>query len=151
VHSLVRRFIKTAIAFLFTGLAIGAWMLVRRELFDIAPTMYEISAHTHAILVGFVMMMILGVALWMFPRAPKDDPRYRPSWIRAAWWLATLGTAVRVAGELARPMVATRGARWLVVASGLAQGFGIALFFVAMWPRIRAAGSATREAQGERF
>jgi hypothetical protein len=127
VHSLVRRFIKTAIAFLFTGLAIGAWMLVRR------------------------VMMILGVALWMFPRAPKDDPRYRPSWIRAAWWLATLGTAVRVAGELARPMVATRGARWLVVASGLAQGFGIALFFVAMWPRIRAAGSATREAQGERF
>jgi hypothetical protein len=30
MHSLVRRYIKTAIAFLFIGLAIGGWMIVRR-------------------------------------------------------------------------------------------------------------------------
>ena len=39
---------------------------------------YAVSAHTHAILVGFVMMMILGVALWLFPRPSKEDTRYTP-------------------------------------------------------------------------
>jgi hypothetical protein len=31
VHSLVRRYIKTAICFLFAGVLIGVWMIVRRE------------------------------------------------------------------------------------------------------------------------
>ncbi|MCC7195846.1 MAG: hypothetical protein IT356_09850 [Gemmatimonadaceae bacterium] len=151
MHSLVRRFIKTAIVFLFVGLALGAWMLVRREIYDVRPSTYETSAHTHAILVGFVMMMILGVAVWMFPRAQKDDARYKPGWVRVAWWLITTGTAVRVAGEMARLKVASGALRWIIVASGIAQVLGIMTFFIAMWPRIRAAGSATREARGERF
>jgi hypothetical protein len=32
MHSLVRRYIKTAIGFLIAGLLIGGWMIVRREL-----------------------------------------------------------------------------------------------------------------------
>ena len=32
MYALVRRFIKTGIAFLAAGLLLGAWMLVRREL-----------------------------------------------------------------------------------------------------------------------
>jgi tellurite resistance protein TehA-like permease len=63
MHSLVRRYIKTAIAFLYVGLAIGGWMIARRELWQRYASPYEISAHTHAIFVGFVMMMILGVAI----------------------------------------------------------------------------------------
>src|SRR5690606_36513983 len=78
VHTLVRRYIKTAILFLAAGLAIGGWIVVRRELFARYPNPYAVSAHTHAILVGFVMMMILGVALWLFPRPEKDDARYSP-------------------------------------------------------------------------
>ena len=49
MHTLVRRYVKTAIAFLVAGLALGAWMLVRRELWGRFPTAYETSAHTHAI------------------------------------------------------------------------------------------------------
>ena len=32
MYTLVRRFIKTGVAFLFIGLGLGLWMLVRREL-----------------------------------------------------------------------------------------------------------------------
>jgi len=106
VHSLVRRYIKTAFAFLVLGLAIGTRILIRREIFLRPPSLYEVSAHTHAILVGFVMMMILGVALLL---------------------------------------------RSAVVIGGLAQFAGIALFFFAMWPRIRSAGSHSREAKAEKF
>jgi heme/copper-type cytochrome/quinol oxidase subunit 1 len=151
VHSLVRRYIKTAIAFLLVGLAIGGWMIVERELLERYPSPYEISAHTHAIFVGFVMMMIQGVALWLFPRPARGDTQYRPTLAAAAYWLVAAGTAARVAGELARTAVASVWLRWAVVASGFAQIAGLVLFFYTIWPRIRAVGSRVREANGERF
>lgn len=151
MHSLVRRYIKTAITFLVVGLAIGTRTLIRRELFLRSPNPFEVSAHTHAILVGFVMMMILGVALWLFPRAERSERRYDPRLAAAAYWLLSIGTAVRVAGELARASSADLWLRSVVVAGGLAQFAGIALFFFTMWPRIRSAGSHIREAKGEKF
>ena len=59
MNALVRRFIKTAVMFLAIGLLTGTYLLVRRELFGIWPQSYEVSAHTHAVFVGFVMFMIL--------------------------------------------------------------------------------------------
>lgn len=151
MHSLVRRYIKTAIGFLMAGLAIGAWMIVQREIRQQYPGPYEVSAHTHAIFVGFVMMMIMGVALWLFPRPERTDTRYRPALAGAAYWCVTVGTGARVVGELLRVSVSGTWLRWSVVASGFLQIVGIALFFATMWSRIRAVGSQAREAAGERF
>lgn len=151
MYSLVRRFLKTGIAFLGVGLLLGGFMIARRELAGAYPSPYLVSAHTHAILVGFVMMMILGVALWLFPRPDKGDVRYRPTLAAASYWLVTLGTLARVLGELARIVSASLAVRWVVVLSGFAQIAGIALFFFTMWTRIRAVGSQHREARGERF
>lgn len=151
MHSLVRRYIKTAIGFLVAGLGIGGWMILRRELWGVYATAYETSAHTHAIFVGFVMMMILGVALWLFPRPEKTDTRYRPEFAEASYWLLTVGTAARVVGELLRVSSSALWLRLLVVASGLLQIAGILVFFFTMWSRIRGVGSQVREAKGERF
>ena len=149
--SLVRRFLKTAILFLAVGLGIGGWMMVRREIWGELASSYVVSAHTHAVFVGFVMLMILGVALWMFPRPQAGDGRYQPALVETAYWLLTVGTAGRILGELLRSShdsVALRGA---VLATGLAQIAGVAVFFFTMWTRIRPVGSAAREARGERF
>ena len=151
MHSLVRRYLKTAILFLATGLAIGGWMVVEREIRGTFPSPYAASAHTHAILVGFVMMMILGVALWLFPRPAKDDIRYQPRVAEAAYWLLTIGTAARVIGELLRISLNGMSIRWVVIIASFAQIAGIGLFFHTMWSRIRPVGSRTREEQGERF
>ena len=151
MHSLVRRFLKTGIVFLGIGLALGGWMMIRRELASSYSTSYLISAHTHAILVGFVMMMILGVALWLFPRPEKGDERYDPRSAEAAYWLLASGTAVRVAGEILRDWSSAPLLRWAVVIAGLSQIAGIGVFFHTMWSRIRPAGSQVREAKGERF
>ena len=151
MHSLVRRYLKTGIAFLALGLGLGAWMMVERELLQRFPSRYLVSAHTHAILVGFVMMMILGVALWLFPRPAKEDARYTPALAEAAYWLVTVGTGTRVAGELARPFTGALVIRIATFAAGLLQVIGLGLFFYTMWSRIRPVGSAAREAKGERF
>ena len=151
MFSLVRRFIKTAIGFLAAGLTIGAWMIVQRELLGGAPSEYLRSAHAHALLAGFGMMMIMGVALWLFPRPVKGDARYRPELVSTAYWFASLGTAGRVGGEVLHLWTRSTLLGWFIVLSGLAQMAGMLLFFWAMWPRIRPVGSALREKEGERF
>jgi heme/copper-type cytochrome/quinol oxidase subunit 1 len=154
VHSLVRRFIKTAIGFLILGLFVGGWMIARRELLGRAPSAYEISAHTHLLLVGFVMTMILGVALWLFPRPDKSDRRYRPALVAAAYWLLTLGTLVRSASELWHDSASSAMLAWLpwlIVAGSVVQISALIVFFYTMWSRVRGIGSRDREARGERF
>jgi hypothetical protein len=151
VHTNVRRFIKTGIAFLFVGLLIGAWMISRRELGGVWPGPYLVSAHAHAVQLGFVMFLILGVALWLFPKPPEGDTRYRPGRIDAAYWTLTVATASRIAGEVARSAAGPDWLRWLVTAAGVAQVVGFALYFWTMWPRIRPVGSHLREAKGQRF
>lgn len=151
MHSLVRRYLKTGIAFLGVGLLIGLWMMADRDLLGRFPSPYLASAHTHAILVGFIMMMIQGVALWLFPRPSKDDERYTPRLAEAAYWLLVIGTVVRVAGEVARPYTPAFSVRVGTLIAGVLQVVGIGLFFYTMWSRIRPAGSQTREARGERF
>ena len=151
MHSLVRRYIKTAIVFLFTGLALGLWMIVRRELLGYAATPYEVGAHTHAIFVGFVMMMILGVARWLFPRPGKDDRRYRPALAETAYWLLVPGTSARIVGELLRQSTGAPWLRPIIIVGAVLQVAGLAVYFYTMWSRIRALGSQGREARGERF
>lgn len=151
MHSLVRRYLKTGILFLFAGLILGGWMIVNRELYDIGPSPFLVSAHTHAILVGFIMMMILGVALWLFPRPEKTDSRYQPGIANTAYWLITIGTASRLVAEILRDHSTSSLLRWIVVLSSFAQIVGIGLFFYTMWSRIRPAGSKKREETGERF
>jgi cbb3-type cytochrome oxidase subunit 1 len=134
---LVRRYLKTAIGFLIFGIGLGVYMLARRELADVWATPWWRSAHTHAILVGFVLMMIMGVALWMFPRPAKEDTHFDPRLAEAAYWCMTVGTAARVLGELLRPESSAPLLRWTVVLGGTAQALGLLLFFWTMWTRIR--------------
>jgi heme/copper-type cytochrome/quinol oxidase subunit 1 len=151
VHTNVRRFVKTAIGFLFAGLLIGVWMIMQRELSGVWQGPYLVSARAHAVQLGFVMFLILGVALWLFPKPPADDTRYRPGRIATSYWILTLTTAARVVGEIARSEADAGWLRWLVTLAGLGQVVGFGVYFWTMWPRIRPVGSHLREAKGERF
>ena len=156
MYTLVRRYLKTAVVFLAVGLLIGGWLIARRELAGAAPDPYLVSAHTHALFVGFVMMMIMGVALWLFPRPEKSDARYDPRLAAVAYWILTTGTSARICGEVMRSSLFGMNMSYLwlrlaIVAAGLLQGVGIGVFFYTMWTRIRPVGSQAREAKGERF
>ncbi|GMV04645.1 MAG: hypothetical protein AMXMBFR53_09250 [Gemmatimonadota bacterium] len=151
MYTLVRRFIKTGIVFLFTGLGIGVWMQIQRDLLGIWPNPYFRSAHIHAVLVGFVMFLILGVALWLFPRPASDDRRYTPGRIEAAYWILAVATVVRIVAELLQASSQVIVIRWAAVLGGWGQVTGLALYFWSMWSRIRPVGSQIREAKGERF
>lgn len=151
MHTSVRRFIKTAIAFLGVGLGLGLLLLVQRDLLGRWPDRYLVSAHTHALFSGFVMFLILGVALWLFPRPEKGDRRYRPELVSAAYWILLTGSGLRVLGEVARAVTPAAWLAWVVLAGGVLQVPGFGLYFWTMWSRIRPVGSQLRETRGERF
>ena len=149
MNALVRRFIKTAVMFLAIGLLTGVYMLVQRELYGTWPTPYVVSAHTHAVFVGFVMFMILGVALWLFPKPLRSDPRYRPALIETVYWLLLAGTLLRFIGELARAYTDMPSLAWLVLLAGFAQVASLLLYVWTMWYRIRPTMRELRAGQGE--
>jgi hypothetical protein len=151
VHTLIRRFIKTGGIFLLVGLALGAWILLSRELLGRGVHPHLASAHAHALLSGFGLFLIFGVALWLFPKPPKSDTRYTPGRGRLAWWILLVGTSLRVGGEVFRSFWLTGWIPWLIVISGFLQVAGAALVLWMLWPRIRSVGSHLREAKGERF
>lgn len=140
MNPLVRRYLKTAIVFLVVGLGLGFWLLVARE-FGLPISWRLPSAHTHALLVGFVLMMIAGVALWMFPRARVGDARYRPVLAEIAWWMITGGTLLRVLLESVPGAADATVLRAAIVVAGAVQVGGLVIFFVGLWPRIRGSGA----------
>lgn len=151
MYTLVRRFIKTGVAFLVLGLLLGLHMVVTRELRGTWPSPYLVSAHTHVILVGFVLFLIMGVALWLFPRAAKEDTRYSPALAAVSYWVMTLATGGRFATEIGRAYSGAEWLPWAVVTASAGQLLGLVLYFWMMWGRIRPVGSHLREAKGERF
>lgn len=151
MYTLVRRFIKTGIIFLAAGLLLGVVMIVQRELLGLWPSPYLVSAHAHAVLVGFVMFLILGVGIWLFPRPEKGDQRYRPERIEAVYWILMPSTAGRFLAEASRAWFGAGWIGWIVVLGGVGQAVGILFYFWTMWTRIRPVGSQVREARGERF
>ena len=100
---LVRRYIKTSFAFLVLGLLLGGYLLVAQFVLGHYPSRLLVTAHVHLLLVGFMLMIVMGVATWMFPRPGRDDARYRPELAEAVYWvMATRDGAPRRGGDAPR-------------------------------------------------
>ena len=134
---LVRRYIKTSFVFLVAGLLVGAYIVVAQFVFDAYPPRLLITTHAHLLLVGFMLMLVMGVATWMFPRPARDDAGYRPELAEAVYWIMTLATAFRAIAETVVAVAGTLGIRWLIALAGLGQLVGAALFAANMWRRVR--------------
>jgi cbb3-type cytochrome oxidase subunit 1 len=137
VPPLIRRYIKTSFVFLLAGLLLGGWIIVSQFVFGVYPARLWITAHVHLLLVGFMLMIVMGVATWMFPRPARDDARYRPELAEAVYWTMTAATTVRAVAELAGGFTPAPGVRLAIAAGGLGQLAGALLFVLNMWSRVR--------------
>lgn len=151
MFSTVRYFIKTSVIFLMIGIITGLYMALAKYVFKSGYTQELISAHTHLILVGSVMMMIMGVALWFFPRAEKDDKKYNPDLILATYWIMTISTSSRFIFQVIANFIYAEWIHYSIAVSAFLQVLAMLLFFYSMWGRIRPVGSHIREAKGEKF
>ena len=141
---LIRLYIKTSFVFLLFGLVLGGYITIQVNLVGRGVPWPLITAHVHLLLVGFMLMLVFGVATWMFPRPARDDLRYRPELAEAAYWMMTIATAVRAAAEIVTGFFGgVLGLRWLIALGGLGQLAGAAVFVLNMWWRVRMPPAAT--------
>ena len=59
---LVRRYIKTSFVFLLLGALLGGYIVVAEFVVGTYPSRLLITAHVHLLLVGFLLMIVMGVA-----------------------------------------------------------------------------------------
>lgn len=133
-----RRFLKASLAWLTIGVSVGVLMAF-------VPTLalYR-TAHFHANLLGFVAMMIFGVAYHVIPRFTGHALHSRRL-AGAHWWIANAGLVAFVVGLALRAngAVATVAAA-LVALGGLASAAGAYLFAYNLWRTIDGPRAARR-------
>jgi cbb3-type cytochrome oxidase subunit 1 len=134
---LIRRYIKTSFAFLIAGVLLGTYVSTRQYLLGVYPSRLLITAHVHLLLVGFMLMIVMGVATWMFPRPARDDRRYRPELAEVVYWLMSVATGARALAEMLAAYSDSTALRVTVALGGLGQAGGVVLFVVNMWTRVR--------------
>ena len=126
----VRRFIRSSLAWLGVGVLIGVWMA-----FDSAAVIYR-PAHMHANLLGFVSMMIFGVAYHVIPRFTGAPLRSRRT-AALHVWVANAGLGLLVGGWLLRASVPE--ARLLLAAGAVLSATGAFMFIGNIWLTLDAA------------
>jgi hypothetical protein len=136
----VRWFIRASLVWLGVGVVLGFAMV-----FWPNPALHFRPAHAHANLLGFVSMMIFGVAYHVIPRFTGNPLASR----RLAFvhlYAANAGLALLVGGWLVRPT--SFGAGTLALQGGAVLGtLGVACFIFNLWrtldaPAARPAGLA---------
>jgi hypothetical protein len=138
VPPLSRWCVRAALLYLVGGMAMGAWMLVVEARRGYPPGAPWPTLHAHLLLVGFLLMLVIGVAFWMFPRVRGQRGGRDVGW--AAFALINGGLLLRL---LAEPLADSgRGpAGWRVVLgiAAVLPALGGLAFAAAIWPRVRAA------------
>ena len=122
----VRAMIRSSLVWLAIGVSIGlsmAWWPGDHLLYR--------PAHAHANLLGFVSMMIFGVAYHVLPRF-SGRPLHRPRLASAHVWLANTGLALQTAGFVARPHWYEPGFYGIAV-GGVISAIGAFLFIYNIW------------------
>ena len=134
---LVRRYIKTSFIFLIAGLLLGGVIVVNQFVLNVYAPRLHVTAHAHLLLIGFMLLIVMGVATWMFPRPARDDGRYRPELAELVYWVMTVATALRATCEIVGGFTSTPVLRYGIALGGLGQLTGAALFVFNMWTRVR--------------
>jgi hypothetical protein len=136
-----RRFAKAALLFLFLAFVAGAAFTIVRGAGIAVPAIFAVE-HGHAGFIGFLVNIVIGIALWMLPlnreRYPLTQGRY-PQWAPAlCFWLLNGGLAVRIVTEPAY-VLAMHTALFAIVLdlAALAQVAAIVIFIAIAWQRVR--------------
>lgn len=134
-----RLFVKTSIVALLLTFVWGAAMAVAEALGHPFGQIWAIE-HAHLAFVGWLVNLVIGIALWMLPLAravfPEMQGRYPRLLPYAAFACLNGGLVLRILSE---PFVAQNQiAATLLGVSAILQVVAIVLFGVVAWIRTRA-------------
>jgi len=124
----VKAYLKASLGWLAAGVTVGVAMAAHP-----VWTVYR-PAHMHMLLVGFVTMMIYGVAYHVIPRFTGFalHSRQAPGW---QWWMSNIGLAMMVVGFVVRANGLPSGTHILATGGTIAAA-GAYTFVYVIWRTI---------------
>jgi cbb3-type cytochrome oxidase subunit 1 len=131
VDGFAKAFIRASLLWFVAGITLGLAMAVHPAWVIYRP------AHAHMNLVGFVVMMIFGVAYQMLPRF-FGHPIHSKALAIAHVWLANLGLAGLVGGFLLAPHIGSASVP-ITASGGMLWALGAYGFVYNMWRTFNAA------------
>jgi cytochrome c oxidase cbb3-type subunit 1 len=141
VEWFVRAFLKASVSWLAIGVTLGVAMIAYPSWIIYRPV------HLHINLLGFVTMMIFGVAYHVIPRF-SGAPLFNRRLAGGHWWIANAGLLLMVLGFVLRPTATVPAP--LAIASlatgGTLSALGAYVFAYNVW-RTLDAGSAKQVRQ----
>lgn len=119
----------------YAWLVIAATMVLGGDLYSYLvgapPPHIYVGAWRHAVTVGFITTLMVGLGYRLLPLFGGVD-LWRPGWMRLSFWLLAVGNTLRVVFELAT----ATGERWTYLAmgsSGLLELTALTLFGISLW------------------
>jgi len=136
-----RLFVKAGLVYLALTFVLGGVLLIAEGLGWAVPRAFAVE-HAHLGGVGWLVNLVIGIALWMLPlnreRFPATHGRYPSGTVYACFVLLNGGLVVRLLAEPWYQLAANPVATVLLVLAGIAQPLAIVLFVLIAWQRIRA-------------
>jgi hypothetical protein len=137
--AITRWFIKTSFVYFLLALVIGVIIGVQALGTFSFPAANLYPTYVHVFVEGWLTMLIIGVAIWMFPKYTIEKPRGNEALSWLTYILFNIGLALRILSE---PFAGVKGystsllAAVLIVAAGL-QWLGGITFVINAWGRVK--------------
>jgi hypothetical protein len=132
-----RLFVKTSLLALAIAFTWGALIAFLEGAGRAIPPWWPIE-HAHLALVGWLVNVVVGIALWMLPlnrdRYPTTKGRYPKQLPFLVYGLLNGGLLARIISE---PNLPNALAAWTLQASAVCQVIAIGLFVFVAWTRTR--------------
>ena len=132
---LTRWFIRAALVYLVIALLCGI-LLAGGSLWGWSLT-GVFPVYVHLFVVGWLTLMIFGVAYWMFPKYSRDKPRASEGIGWAVFVLINFGLVLRAISEPLAGAASPPLWGWLLAVAALLQWLAGVLFVVNTWGRIK--------------
>ena len=132
--TLTRWLVKAALAWLVAALVLG--IAIQLPLAARVPVLRAAwPTYLHLLTVGWLTQLIIGVALWLFPKHSAARPRgsERLGWV--TFVSLNLGLLLRVLGEPRRAL--GHDTHLVLAVSAVAQLVAVGAFVLNVWPRVR--------------
>ncbi len=136
---LSRWFIRAAMMYFILALLVGV-ALGAQAVWAIIPVSADLlSPYFHLLAEGWLTMLIIGVAFWMFPRYSLERPHNSEILGWASFGLLNLGLLLRVVSEPVNAVLEEPGSLWAILLTIAAafQWLGGLAFVTNTWKRVK--------------
>ena len=124
-------FIRTSMFYLAFGFTLGGLLLFNKGI-PVNPLIWSLlPAHIEAVLIGWTVLLVMGMAFWILPRFPKPH-------VRGNEYLAW-GALILINGGIWSLILGSyqSDAAWFTLGGRVLEAVGILAFVLHAWPRVK--------------